>query len=247
MYEEFFRLVNRPQAPRFLVAHLRWLAPCLALVSSMLAATPACAQDERAFGRHWGVYAAIDYSAWAGLGDVLPLGRGGPFETDGVGISFGGYTSVARLGSAWVLAGGELGFLGFNSDVIFEGDPFSGEPESAFEVSHILASAIFRFPYSRSRYLDLGVGLGHYVGDTKYIDCSVILRCFGAETTDTAAGLSLSIAGSPGVGIILGARVHLVDFDPIEAVDLGMRGLDGPIYSIFLGWEFGNWYRERRR
>ena len=229
-----------------LVAALRLLASCVLLVSSVLTPVSSLAQDERVFARHWGVYATIDSSAWDGLGDVVPVGHGGPFETDGTGISFGGYTSVARLGSAWVLAGGELGFLGFNSDVIFEDDPNSVNTESAFEVNHILGSAIFRFIGSSSRYLDLGVGLGAYFSDTKYIDCSVIVRCFLAETGNSAAGLALTVSGSPGLGIILGGRVHLVDFDPIEAVDLGVRGFDGPIYSFFVGWEFGSYRRAAR-
>ncbi len=208
-----------------------------------LSITPAAAQEDDGFGRYWAAYATVDYSSWDGLGDVTPIGRGGPFETDGVGISFGGYTSVTRFGPAWLLLGGELGFLGLNSDVIFEPGPFSGEPESGFEVNHIIASAIFRLGNPGDRYLDFGIGVGHYVGDTRYIDCSVILRCFAAETSDSSTGLSLSISGTPGLGIILGAKVHFVEFDPIEAVDLGVRGLDGPIYSLFVGWEYGNWRR----
>lgn len=246
MQEELSLPGNRSKRPRNPAARLQLFASLVLLASTVLASALARAQDERVFNRHWGVYTTIDYSTWDGLGDVVPVGRGGSFETDGVGISFGGYTSVARLGSAWVLAGGEIGFLGFNSDVIFEFDTFAAEPESAFEVSHVLASAIFRFIGSSSRYLDLGIGLGPYISDTKYVDCSVIVRCFAAETGNTAAGLSLSISGSPGSGIILGARAHLVDFDPIEAVDLGVRGLDGPIYSLFIGWEFGSW-RSRDR
>lgn len=244
MHENILRLFRRCQFSHALVVSL--LVPCVVLVASMLAPMRALAQDEPVFGRHWGVYATVDSSTWEGLGDVVPVGRGGSFETGGVGISFGGYMSVGRLGSAWVLAGGELGYLGFNSNVIFEVDPFSVEPESAFEVNHIMGSAVFRFFGSSSRYLDLGVGLGQYISDTKYIDCSVILRCFAAETGDTSVGLALSIAGSPGLGLIFGARVHFVDFDPIEAVDLGVRGLEGPIYSLYVGWEFGS-YRDVSR
>jgi len=245
MHEELHRPAGRFQGSCDIATRLRPLAMCVALaVSSMLSAQPARAQDGDVFGRYWGAYATVNYSVWDGLGDVMPIGRGGPFETDGAGIDFGGYFSVARLGSAWVLAGGELGFLGLNSDVIFEPGSFSGPPESRFEVNHIVASAALRFGQPASRYIDFGIGLGQYIGDTKYIDCSVILRCFGAETSDRPTGLSLSISGSPGLGIVLGARIHLVDFDPIEAVDLGMQGLDGPIYSIFVGWEFSNWRRD---
>ena len=42
---------------------------------------------------------------------------------------------------------------------------------------------------------------------------------------------------------LVGARVHFVEFDPIEAVDLGVSSLEGPIYSIFIGWEYSNWRR----
>ena len=80
------------------------------------------AQEDSVLGDIWAIYGTVNYSSWSGLGDVQPVGRGGPFETNGVGIDFGVYTSIARLDSVWILAGGELGFLGLNSDVIFEGD-----------------------------------------------------------------------------------------------------------------------------
>ncbi len=202
------------------------------------------AQENSVLGDFWGVYGTLNYSTWDGLGEVQPVGRGGPFETNGVGIDFGGYTSIARLGSVWLLAGGELGFLGLNSDVIFEQDPGSIKAESAFEVSHITASMTARFGEPGRRYLDLGLGLGKYYADTKYIDCSVILSCFSADTGDTATGAYLQLSGTPGKGILVGARVHFVEFDPIEAVDLGVSRLEGPIYSIFIGWEYGNWRRD---
>jgi hypothetical protein len=199
------------------------------------------AQEESALGDIWGVYAKLNYSSWDGLGDVQPLGRGGPFETSGVGIDFGGYTSIARMDSVWLLAGGELGFLGLNSDVIFEDR--SPDIESAFEVNHITGAITARFGQPGGRYFDLGIGLGRYYSDTKYIDCSVILRCFSAETGDSATAAYLEVGGTPGKGVLLGARIHFVDFDPIEAVDLAVNALDGPIYSIFVGWEYSNWRR----
>ena len=200
----------------------------------------ASSQESSVFGDYWGVYGAVNYSSWDGLGDVRPAGRGGPFETHGIGIDFGGYTAVARLDSVWLLAGGEVGFLGLNSNVIFEEDPAR---ESAFEVNHFAALIKGRFGEPDGRYLDVGAGLGRYYSDTKYIDCSVIFSCFGAETGNSATGALIELSGSPGKGIFLGARIHFVDFDPIEAVDLGLRRLEGPIYSFLIGWEYGNWRR----
>ena len=213
------------------------------LVIFALPFQPTNANEGAVLGELWGVYGTLNYSSWEGLGDVQPLGRGGPFQTTGVGIDFGGYTSIARLDSVWILAGGELGFLGLNSDVILESDPGSIKAESAFEVSLITASMTARFGQPGGRYVDLGVGLGKYYSDTKYIDCSVILRCFGADTGDTATGAYLEFSGTPGKGILVGARIHFVDFGPIEAVDLGVSRLEGPIYSIFIGWEYSNWHR----
>ena len=115
------------------------------LVIFALPLQPANADEGAVLGELWGVYGTLNYSSWEGLGDVQPLGRGGPFQTTGAGIDFGGYTSIARLGSVWILAGGELGFLGLNSDVILESDPGSIKVESAFEVSHITASMTARF------------------------------------------------------------------------------------------------------
>jgi hypothetical protein len=209
----------------------------------MLSALAASAQDSETPGRYWGYYGTVDHSSWDGLGDVEPVGRGGPFQTDGTGVSLGAYTSVARLGSAWLLAGGEFGFLGLNSDVIIDRGPGSAKAESAFEVNHITGSLTLRFGKPAGRYWDLGIGMGQYIGDTKYIDCGVILRCFGADTSDTATGIYLEVRGTPGLGVLIGARIHYFDFDPIEAVDLGTNALEGPIYSLFFGWEYGNWRR----
>lgn len=212
----------------------------VALIIFVLPFQIASSQENSVLGDYWGVYGAVNYSSWDGLGDVRPAGRGGPFETHGIGVNFGGYATVARLDSVWLLAGGEVGFLGLNSDVIFEEDP---TPESAFEVNHFAALIKGRFGEPGGRYLDLGVGLGKYYSDTKYIDCSVILRCFGADTGNSATGALIELSGTPGKGILVGARIHFVDFDPIEAVDLGLSRLKGPIYSLFIGWEYSNWRR----
>lgn len=219
-------------------------SPLVLLVILALPSQLANAQDDSVLGDIWAVYGAINYSSWDGLGDVQPVGRGGPFKTDGVGIDLGVYTSIARLNSVWILAGGELGMLGLNSDVIFEQDRGSLNAESAFEVNHITASVKARFGEPGGRYLDLGVGLGGYYSDTKYIDCSVILNCFSADTGNSTTGAFLDVSGTPGLGILLGVRIHFVEFDPIEAVDLGASKLTGPIYSIYIGWEYSNWRRK---
>ena len=208
----------------------------------LLPIEPAGAQEDSALGDVWGVYGKLNHSSWDGLGDVAPLGRGGPFETNGIGIDFGGYTSVVRLKSVWLLAGGEFGLLGLNSNVIFDQGPDG--VESAFEVNHITGSITARFGQRGRRYFDLGVGLGQYYSDTKYIDCSVIVRCFSADTGNSATAAYLEFSGTPGKGVLFGARIHFINFDPIEAVDLAVNRLEGPIYSIFFGWEYSNWGRD---
>ncbi len=198
------------------------------------------AQHVEKIGQFWGTYAAVNYATWDGLGDVQPAGRGGPFEISGHGIEFGGYTNVARWGPARLLAGVELGFLGFNSDVIFEADPKVG---SALEMTYLTGSMTFRFGEPGGRYLDLDVGLGQYQADTMYIDCAAIVRCFSADTNSRTLGTYLGVSGTVGHGILLGARIHNASFDPIEAVGPDTGSLEGPVYSIFAGWEFGNWQR----
>jgi len=215
-----------------------------ALQAVLLLPTGVGAQEHAALGDVWGAYVTLNESSWDGLGDVRPLGAGGPFQTNGIGLDFGGYASIARFDSVWLLAGGELGFLGLNSDVIFEQDPGPDSLESAFEVNHVTGSITARFGQRGGRYLDVRAGLGRYYADTKYIDCRVIVRCFGAETGSSDTAAFLEISGTPGKGVLLGARIRFVDFDPIEAVDLAVERLKGPIYSIFVGWEYGNWRRD---
>ena len=133
-----------------------------------------------------------------------------------------------------------MGFQGFNSDVIVEAD---AKAESAIEMNYLTASMTFRFGEPGGRYLDLDVGLGRYFAHTMYIDCAAIVRCFSADGTSHSIGAYLGISGMVGHGIILGARIHNADFDPIDAIGPGTGSLEGPIYSIFAGWEFGNWQR----
>ena len=168
-------------------------------------------QDDRGFGDTWGIHASVSYAAWDGLGDVQPVGRGGPFETSGTGIEFGGYTSLTRWGPARVLVGAELGFLGFNSDVIFDSDP---KAESAMETTYITTSAKFRFGDPGSRYLDLDVGLGWYQADTKYIDCAVIAACFGADVSSSTPGWPRRRAGHAGAWLFRGCETSYRELRP---------------------------------
>ena len=41
-----------------------------------------------------------------------------------------------------------------------------------------------------------------------------------------------------GRGFFVGAKLHTVSFDPIEAVGPATGSLDAPIYTVFAGWEF---------
>lgn len=218
----------------------RWGLTPFAATLLLLPALQASAQNDDVFGEYWGAYATLNYFSWDNLTNVVPLGTGGPFpENTGLGAELGGYTSVARWGSVWLLAGMELGLTGFNYDAVF--DTGLLELESAMALDYLSASMSFRFGDPGGRYLDLDLGLGSYLADTLYIDCAVIVRCFRADTDSSATGIYLGVSGMVGSGIILGARIHNVDFDAIEAVDLGVSPLDGPIYSVFIGWEFSNW------
>ncbi len=201
-----------------------------------------CAEFEAEPGRYWAVYATVHYASFDGLGDVEPAGRGGLFETSGPGIELGGYVSLAEWGSATLLSGMEFGFLGFNSDVFLEGSG-SARAESKFEVNYWTVSAALRFGESGKRYINIDAGLGMYWGHTLYIDCAVIQTCFRADATSQPVGGYLGISGSVGYVIKLGARMHAVHFDPIEAIGPGTGSLGGPIYTAFVGWEFGR-YRD---
>jgi hypothetical protein len=212
---------------------------CLAIVTILaLSAASNGAEFEEKQDRYWAVYATLHYASFDGLGDVQPAGRGGPFETSGPGIELGGYFSVAHWGSATLMAGMEIGLLGFNSDVILE-DTGPVSAESGFEVYNWTLSLALRFGDSGKRYIDLDAGLGKYWGHTMYIDCVAIPSCFDADTRSESAGGYLGISGSPGYGIRFGVRAHVVKFDPIEAIGPGTGSLDGPIYTAFVGWEFG--------
>lgn len=210
------------------------------LLALLLPLHPAEAQADRKLGEYWGLFGTLDYLSWDGLGDLEPLGRGGPFKTSGSGIELGGYASVAQIGSVLMLAGIKLGHTGFNHNAIFQED---AKAESAMELNYISGELRFRFGEPRRRYIDLEFGLGSYVADSKYIDCSVIVSCFAADTRASDAALQLGVSAMLGHGVLVGVRVHNVDFAPIEAIDLRGRPVKGPVYALLVGWEFSNWTR----
>lgn len=96
------------------------------------------------------------------------------------GAEFGGYFSVTRWGPATLMAGMELGLLGFNSDVILE-NTGSVSAESGFEVYNWTVSLALRFGESGKRYIDLDAGLGKYWGTR----CTLIAWRFHRVSTRT--------------------------------------------------------------
>ncbi len=174
------------------------------------------------------------------MGDIQPL-SGGPFqETTGIGLEGHASVSFAQWGSTRLFAGLELGLVDF-------GVPSDGPPsvqaarENSLSLDYIAATLSFRFGEPGNHFVEIDTGLGAYAIDSKYVDCAVIVSCFQADTDAKSEGLILGVTGVIRPGITLGAKVHLVDFDPIESVDLGVTPFDGPIYSLFVGYEFNNW------
>ena len=213
--------------------------PRILAITLMLMYPPLAAADEggSVFGDHWGFRIGLNYSSWDGLGDLEPAGSGGPFETTGNGLEFEAYTSIAKMENNWLFAGVNIGFLGFNTSLLEPDFP----DNSALDATHIDALLKYRFGEPGQNYLEVDVGLGYYLASTMHIQCSVIPDCFNAEADVDVLGGFVGLSGRVMKGLVIGARAHYADFGTIEAVGADSGDLNGPIYTVYLGWEFGRW------
>lgn len=215
------------------------------LLTALIASAPlafswsAFCQDSVGFGEVWDAEISFSYANWSNLGDIEPAGRGGPFETDGFGYDAGIEGSVTRWGTSLVLVGFNLGMSGFNSNVYLEGF----EDTSSLDLFYANGTATFRFGEKGEQYFDVDVGLGWYMASNMYIDCMAIPDCFQSEINVSRPGGFLGISGAVWRGLTLGARVHYADFGTIDSIGPDSGPLAGPIYTAYLGWEFGNWFR----
>ncbi len=216
----------------------------LALVLGSIAAGQVCAQsgpapDAVGLGDYWNAEIAVTYTSWDALGDLDPAGRGGPFETEGLGFDASIDGSIGRLGNSIVFAGFEFGMAGFNSNVFLEGFP----DRSALDLAYAVGTLSFRFGSPGAQYVDIDIGLGAYNAGNLYIDCTAVPECFDSEISVTEPGGYIGAGWAVWQGLNLAGRVHFADFGTIGSIGPESGTLDGPMYSVRLGWEFGNWFR----
>ena len=213
--------------PRFLVTALILMCPM------------AVTADEggSVLGAYWGFRIGLNYSSWNGLGDLEPAGSAGPFDTTGNGLEFEAYTSIAKMENNWLFAGVNIGFLGFNTSLLEPDFP----DKSALDATHIDALLKYRFGEPDQNYLDLDAGLGYYLASTQYIQCYVIPDCLSAEADVGVLGGFVGLSGRVTKGLVIGARAHYADFGTIEAIGADSGDLKGPIYTVYVDWEFGRW------
>ncbi len=188
-------------------------------------------------GDYWGARIGLNYSSWDGLGDLEPAGSTGPFETTGNGLEFEAYTSIAKMENNWLFAGVSIGFLGFNTSLLEPDIP----DKSALDATYIDAFLKYRFGEPGQNYLEFDAGLGYYLASTMYIQCHVIPDCFDAEADVGALGGFVGLSGRLVKGLVIGARAHYADFGTIEAVGADSGDLKGPIYTVYVEWEYGRW------
>ena len=124
-------------------------------------------------------------------------------------------------------------------NVFFEGF----EDTSSLELTHAVGTLTFRFGEVGSRYFDVDLGLGAYLASDMYIDCSAIPSCFDAEADVTTLGGFAGISATLWRGLVVAARVHHADFGTIETIGPESGDLSGPMFSAYIGWEWGTWFR----
>jgi len=210
----------------------------LAITLCLMYPLPASADEGGSvFADHWGARIGLNYLSWDGLGDLEPAGSAGPFDTTGNGLEFEAYTSVAKMQNNWLFAGVSIGFLGFNTSLLEPDFP----DKSALDATYIDALLKYRIGEPGQNYLDIDAGLGYYLASTKYILCHVIPDCFDAEADVDVLGGFVGLSGRVMKGLVIGTRVHYAKFGTIEAVGADSGDLKGPIYTVYVDWEFGRW------
>lgn len=221
----------------------RFLIILCAIATSSVLAQSATDPAPIRFAQYWNADLAFTYLTWDSLGDLEPAGRGGPFETTGVGWDATIEVSVARVGSAIMFVGFNLGVSGFNSDVFLEEDDVASE--SGLDLTYAVGTLNFRFGNPGGRYFDVDLGLGGYNAGNMYIDCAAIpaASCSGSAANSAAFGGYLGASWAVWRGLKLAGRVHYADFGTIPSIGPDSGELTGPIYTFSLGWEFGDWRR----
>jgi hypothetical protein len=189
------------------------------------------------FADIWNLEVAATYASWDSLGDLDPLGRGGPFETEGPGWEASIESSLTRWGSGILFGGFTVGMAGFNSDVFLEGFPDG----NALDLTYAVVTLTWRLGERGNRFFDIDAGIGSYYANSLYIDCTAIPECFDAESSVNRAGGYIGASGSVWRGLKIGARVHYADFGVIGSIGPESGTLEGPMLTIQVGWEFGNW------
>jgi hypothetical protein len=214
-----------------------WQSLLLLLFAAATAVQVHADQIDDIFSKHWGVRIGLSHSSWGGLGDLEPIGRGGPFESTALGMEIEGYFSVAKSGDNWVYGGLATGIAGYNTGLIVDND---AEDESALDTLYINAVVKYRFREPGRDYIEVEGGLGYYLASSKYIDCSVVPDCFGAEADSSTVGGFIGVGGRVLGALVIGARVHYANFGTIEAIGPDSGELSGPILTAYASWEFDN-------
>lgn len=182
----------------------------------------------------------MTYTSWDSLGDLVPAGRGGPFETEGAGWDASLEGSIGRLGNTVVFIGFNLGMTGFNSNIFLEEDLIT---ESNIDLAYAVGTLNFRLGRPGSQYVDIDIGLGAYNVGNEYIDCIAVPACLASDTSVTKPGGYFGVSSAVWRGLKLAGRIHYADFGTISSIGPESGTLEGPLYSVQAGWEFGNWFR----
>ncbi len=217
----------------------------IVLLLGVLATGPVHAQSDGpaspvGFADYWNADLAFTYTLWDSLRDLEPAGRGGPLETDAAGFDTSLEGSVGRLGNAIVFIGFNFGMAGFNSNIFLEEDAIT---ESNIDLIYALGTLNFRLGEPGRQYVDIDVGLGAYNAGNMYIDCIAVPECLASEVSVTRPGGYVGASWAIWRGLKLAGRIHYVDFGTISSIGPESGTLEGPMYSVQVGWEFGNWFR----
>lgn len=166
--------------------------------------------------------------------ESLDSGTSGEFDAGPLVLEFGGDYRIAKWGDHDLYLGLDAGLMSTQSDIPGR---FTS-PTS--DVSYFLPSfALYRGDYDAPR-LNLRAGVGRYrVEFSELVDTTSINRTFSASEFGYFVGLGIDFPLSVGSGlnsITLESRAHFVDFGEVERLGSLSQNLNGPIWTLQIGW-----------
>jgi hypothetical protein len=181
----------------------------------------------------WRFRLNFGFGLWESQQNLDPVGIG-DFDAGPAVFEIGADFRLAEWGNLDLYLGLDGGLMTTESDIPGQ---FTSPTSDASYLAPSLALYVGEFAAPR---LNLRAGAGRYTVEfSEWIDTTSLNRTFRESTFGAFAGVGLDLPLQIGSGlnsISLDSRVHFVDFGEVERLGPNNGHLEGPIWTIQLGW-----------